>query len=529
MKRLTFLLVFFSFSFAYGQMDTSLVRSNPYECIYNHLFYLQSDSYDPERSSLSLPDNSKDKIQNAIKLKQILDGKGLYIDVNRIPKDSNYTDSLSNDHIYLIDKTEQQIYLELTDIGWTYSRTTIESIDDLYNSVYPFGTQFVSNFKAPYWQVKILSIKLWKWLGLLIVLTTAYVVFFLVRLLSKYIIVRILKKKMSIDDNVNKPLYRFSRVMGLILAIRYFLYFLPMFQLAPKYNAILIKGLNILSLFLLLFALNYLLKILLVYMQRLTSYTESSMDDQLLPVVYKLLSLILWSIGIIYILDYMGVNITALLAGISIGGLALALAAQDTVKNFFGSIMIFLDKPFQIGDLVEFDGVLGTIEEVGVRATRIRTPKNSLTYVPNAKIADSIINNLGMRVYRQYNTNLGITYDSSPESIELFVKGLREIIIMHPHIKDDNFEVHLNSFGDSSINIMMNMYFDTKIWSEELKYRHEVMIAIIKLAEGMGIRFAFPTRTLHIEEMPKAGSLTPDRKSSAELSMTRHSLRGQQQ
>ena len=180
--------------------------------------------------------------------------------------------------------------------------------------------------------------------------------------------------------------------------------------------------------------------------------------------------------------------------------------------------MIFLDRPFQIGDLVEFNGVLGTIEEVGVRATRIRTPKNSLTYVPNAIIADTIINNLGMRVFRQFHTELGVTYDSSPESIEQFVEGLRSIIELHPYTKKDNYEVHLNSFAESSINIMMNMYFDTEMWSEELKYRHEIMIAIIKLAESMEIRFAFPTRTLHIEEMPQAGSLTPTRKEASDLS-----------
>jgi MscS family membrane protein len=288
-----------------------------------------------------------------------------------------------------------------------------------------------------------------------------------------------------------------------------------MLQLAPIKNAYLIKGLNILSLFLIILILKNITAIVFQFFNKAAQKTENTMDDQLLPVVEKLVIIIIWSVGLIYILDYLDVNVTALLAGISIGGLALALAAQDTVKNFFGSIMIFLDKPFQIGDWIHFNNVDGTVEEVGIRSTRIRTFANSLTYVPNALLADSVVDNMGLRVYRRFKTEIGITYDTKPELIEKFVIGIREIIKMHPTTRKDYFEVHLNSFGASSINILIYMFFQAPSWTDELRGKHEVLYAIIKLADKLGVRFAFPTQTLHIEEMPGAGKTTPSQQQPA--------------
>src|SRR5690606_10321823 len=141
-------------------------------------------------------------------------------------------------------------------------------------------------------------------------------------------------------------------------------------------------GLGILSIFFIIFIIDQLIRILFFNLRKATEKTANTLDDQLLPVLKRIVSMVVWAIGLFYVLDYLDVNVTALLAGISIGGLAIALAAQDTVKNFFGSIMIFLDKPFQIGDWVQFGDVDGVIEEVGVRSTRIRTFANSITYVP---------------------------------------------------------------------------------------------------------------------------------------------------
>lgn len=509
--RLVFLLLLLGISYqGLSQIDSTDIFDSPYTAIYNHLYYLQSDSYEPGRAALSLPGTEENRIELSIKLKQILDGKGLFLDLNRIPQDSSYVDSLVGEQVYFISEKEPLIYVERINGNWVYSRTTVQSIPALHKSVYPFGTQFVSYFHAPFWQVKILTIKLWKWLGIFLFGILAWIVTGLISKVSQGVFRNFIRRRLALNAVVEKVILTLSRIISILLGIRLFLYFLPMLQIDPLKNAYLIKGLNILSLFLIILILKNIATIVFQFFNKAAKKTDNTLDDQLLPVVEKLVAIIIWAFGIIYILDYLDVNVTALLAGLSIGGLALALAAQDTVKNFFGSIMIFLDRPFQIGDWIHFKDVDGTVEEVGIRSTRIRTFANSLTYVPNALLADSIVDNMGLRVYRRFNTTIGITYDTPPETIEKFVQGIREIIKMHPKTRKDYFEVHLNGFGESSINILVYMFFQAPSWTDELIGKHEVLYAIIKLADKLGVRFAYPTQTLHIEEVPTAGkSNTP--------------------
>ncbi|NNF22393.1 MAG: mechanosensitive ion channel family protein [Saprospiraceae bacterium] len=491
-------------------IDSLSVNDNPYTAVYNHLFYLQSDSYIPEQAAFSFPEELRADTDLAIKLKQVLDGKGMFVDLNRVPKDNNYIDSTTLESIYFIDRDEQFIYLERIDGKWYYSRTTLSEVPVMHEKLYPFGTRFMTMFEAPTWQYRVLGIKLWKLLGLLLLLVITVILFSLLNLIFKKLLGGIVQKRIEVSEQVQTPLEKLSRLFGLLLAIRFLLYFFPMFQLDPRLTSVLLKALNILSIFFIILVIQNIIRIFFVYLDRVAKKTENTLDDQLLPVLMKLSMIIIWSLGIIYILDYLDVNVTALLAGISIGGLALALAAQDTVKNFFGSIMIFLDKPFQIGDWIHFKDVDGTVEEVGVRSTRIRTFANSITYVPNALLADSIIDNMGLRIYRRFHTNIGITYDTPPEIINVFVKGIREIIRMHPTTRKDYYEVHLNSFGDSSLNIIIYMFFEAPTWTDELRAKHDILYAIIKLAEKIGVRFAFPTQTLHIEELPlQGGSNTP--------------------
>ncbi|MEM9546519.1 MAG: mechanosensitive ion channel family protein [Bacteroidota bacterium] len=491
--------------FAEAQIDTTRVYDNPYTTIYNHLYYLQPDSYDPERAALSLPNRSTEL---AVELKQILDGKGMFIDLNRLPQDSMYLDSLSGDPIYYLSRAEHLLYVEKINGRWLYSRTTLESIPELHESVYPLGTHFVSYFHAPFWQVNILSIELWKWLGLFLIGLLALIFAKIFSGITRSVIRNFISRKIDLNEIVEKSILKVSKLFSVLIGVRVILYFLPMLQITARTNAYLIKGLNILSLFLIILILKNISTIVFQFFGKAAQKTDNTLDDQLLPVIEKLVVIIIWAFGIIYILDYLEVNVTALLAGISIGGLALALAAQDTVKNFFGSIMIFLDRPFQIGDWIHFKGVDGTVEEVGIRSTRIRTFSNSLTYVPNALLADTVVDNMGLRVYRRFKTDIGITYDTKPDIIEKFVKGIREIIRMHPTTRKDYFEVHLNSFGASSINILIYMFFEAPSWTDELRGKHEILYAIIKLADRIGVRFAYPTQTLHIEEMPTHGSAT---------------------
>jgi MscS family membrane protein len=149
------------------------------------------------------------------------------------------------------------------------------------------------------------------------------------------------------------------------------------------------------------------------------------------------------------------------------------------------------------------------VEEVGFRSTRIRTFTNSVIYVPNGKLADATINNHGLRKFRRYHTKLSITYDTPPQLIEVFVEGLRKIVREHPNINQDMVRVYLNDFSDSAILILINVFFDVPDANTELENRQQFMLEIIKLAEKLNVRFAFPTQTLHIENFPGKPTLTP--------------------
>jgi MscS family membrane protein len=197
----------------------------------------------------------------------------------------------------------------------------------------------------------------------------------------------------------------------------------------------------------------------------------------------------------------MDVDVGSLLAGASLGGLAFTLAARDTVANLFGSVSIFTDKPFQIGDWVVVSGYEGIVEEVGMRSTRIRTFYNSLVTMPNHIIANTTVDNYGARQYKRCFATLGVTYDTSPEQLQGMCEGIRAILAANPRVRKDFYEVHFSGFGSHALEIMVYFFFETDSWSDELHQRHNVFMEIVRLAKDLNVSFAFPTQSLHVESM----------------------------
>ena len=242
--------------------------------------------------------------------------------------------------------------------------------------------------------------------------------------------------------------------------------------------------------------------------EEFTERTQSRLDDQLVPILNNFLKGLVLVFGLFKVLRLFGVDTTTLVAGATIGGLAFALASQDTVKNLIGTIMIFLDKPFHIDDWIEAGEISGTVEQVGFRSTIVRAADTSIYQVPNSKLSEIVINNKGLRLFRRYNTNLGVRYDTPPILIEAFVKGIREIIIAHPETRSDSYNVEFTGFGDSALLIMVNVYFKSLVWGVEQSSKHRLHMAIIKLAKELGVEFAFPSTTVTIEQFPEKKSLS---------------------
>ena len=256
------------------------------------------------------------------------------------------------------------------------------------------------------------------------------------------------------------------------------------------------------------------------YWREIAEETESKLDDQLVPLARTTGKIFVGAIGAIFVLQNLDINITSLVAGLGIGGVAVALASQDTLKNLLGGATILADKPFQVGDWVIVGDIEGTVEQVGFRSTRVRTFADSLITVPNARMTDTAVNNMGQRTWRRYYTTVGLAYHTDPDRIQAFVEGVRAIVRSNSNMRHDYYIVELHSFGDSGLNIMVYTFIGASTWNEELRTRHVFNIDIIRLAQELQVEFAFPTQTLHIASQHQGPEQIPPPRDRDDLSNT---------
>ena len=231
-----------------------------------------------------------------------------------------------------------------------------------------------------------------------------------------------------------------------------------------------------------------------------------SLDSQLIRLGARLVGIA----GALAILirgaDELGFPAYSVLAGLGVGGLAVALAARDSIANLLGSLLIMLEKPFRVGHYIRLGGTEGTVEDVGFRSTRIRTLDNSLISIPNNAVVNTTVENLSLRTMRRQRFFVQITYDTPRERVEEMVAGIRQLIVDHPLTNKSNFQVRFNNFGESSLDILVMFYLNIDDYGIELREREAMLLQVIDLAKDVGVEFAFPTRTLHVETSGPAAS-----------------------
>jgi MscS family membrane protein len=230
---------------------------------------------------------------------------------------------------------------------------------------------------------------------------------------------------------------------------------------------------------------------------------DSSIDSQLIRLVMRLVTVVAAIAILITGADRLGLPAYSVLAGLGVGGLAVALAAQQTLANLLGSLIIMFEKPFAVGHFVKVQGIEGTVENVGFRSTRIRTFHNSLVTIPSSQLVNSTVDNMELREYRQVRTVLNLTYDTPAGKIEDFVEGIKQILKTQPDTRKDNIQVFLYEFGPHSLDILLNFFLKVPDRDAELVERQRILLDILLLAETKNVRFAFPTQTLHIESLPE--------------------------
>ena len=246
-----------------------------------------------------------------------------------------------------------------------------------------------------------------------------------------------------------------------------------------------------------------LMDLLEVYVVRLMSSDKSiSFHKYIITYLKRALKILIAILAVLLILQNAGFDVTSLLASLGIGGVALALGAKETFGNIFGGITVIFDKPFAIGDWIVCDQIEGTVTDIGIRSTRVKTFYDSLITIPNAVIATQIIDNVGQRKARRTRFTLDLTYDTSPEEMEAFVEGVKNIILSNSYTKKDYFQVYFNGFGPSSLQVFINFFLKVKDWDEELLQKQNISLEILRLSKKLNVSFAFPTQTVDIPSFP---------------------------
>ena len=421
--------------------------------------------------------------------------------MQKLPIESNYVDSISKKEVYTLFPNEMpQVYLEKINDKWYFSKETISNIPKLHKKVYPFGSDILINLLPISSQKVFLGLAIWQIIGMLVIVIIAFVFYELLRFIIKPIVQRISRGKNRTALGDTKIISKINRQLTLLIVLLLLKVLIPILLLSPTWAHYVIL---VLKIFITVIFANLIYRIwalVVLYTSKYAQTTKDKMDEQLLPIITKIVQFLIIGGGAVYILKLLNVNVTALIAGVSIGGLALALASQDTVKNLIGSVMIFIDKPFQIDDYIEVNGQGGTIVEVGFRTTRVRMSDSSILSIPNGNIANMAVINKGVRTFRLFQTTLGITYDTSPKMIEEFISKLKTIIQNHEVTDKENFLVHLTELGPSSINILFRAPLLVGDYATELNTKEELLFSIIRLAEELEISFAFPSTSLYIEK-----------------------------
>ena len=226
---------------------------------------------------------------------------------------------------------------------------------------------------------------------------------------------------------------------------------------------------------------------------------ESSLDINLVKTIKKIVSFVLWFLALIWSLELLGVDIAALVTTLGIGGVAVALAAQETVKNLIGGLTILSDKTLRIGDRILANGIDGFVEDIGLRTTKIRALDNRIISIPNSNLVTTAITNVTTEPTRKVVCKLGLTYDTPPAKMKEALAILKALPKENDHITD-NITATFDSFGDFSLNILFVYYIKAPRENNTFEETSKVNMAVLEKFNAAGLNFAFPTQTVILDK-----------------------------
>lgn len=349
---------------------------------------------------------------------------------------------------------------------------------------------------ADFW-TKITSIQI-----IDIIIALGIIVFF--RILSgtfSYMIIRVFKIKSKKAKEIKesaffRPLKIFFIILGIYLAIVFLR--IPL-QIDNRIMDIVTKTFKIISVLEIAYGLANSLTSKSALGKKMKKRLENKMDDTVFEFVLKIARVLIYVIAVFLVLAILEINLTGLVAGLGLGGVIVTLAAQDTAKNLFGGLVIFIDKPFAVGDWIEMDAYEGTIEDITFRTTRVRTFENSLVNIPNAKIADASVTNWSKMEKRRYKTNLCVEIDTPLEKLQLLKTRIEKMLQERESVFDDSIIVRFDQITDNGINILIYTYTNSVDYASYLKEVEDINIKIMKILNEEKVELAYDTKTVYVK------------------------------
>lgn len=376
---------------------------------------------------------------------------------------------------------------------WVFSGTTVGAIDFWFGEL---GVPWLRDRLSPgMMREGPMHVLVYQWIGLLLAFPVLYLLSWCISWLLRGVLSRIVARTATDwDDRLLKKMSGPFRLwIGAVAATP----LLGILDLNSRVGAVLdstARGLVLLALF---WAL---LRFIRLMQDRLVSASWSHGQTQaptLVPLLGNFLRVTLGILALLVALSQFGYKVTSLLAGLGIGGIAVALAGQKTVEHLFGSISLAADRAFRVGDFVRVGTLEGTVERIGLRSTSFRTQERTIVRVPNGRLAEERIETFGARDRIFFRVDLGITYDTPAETLTLIRNEIEAHLRSQEKVWPDQVQVHIIGFGDSAINLRVSAWFQTVDYAEFLNIRHRVLLEFMQIVARHGSSFAYPTRTVH--------------------------------
>jgi MscS family membrane protein len=479
-------------------------RGSPRGAVRGYLAACRAGDYGRAANYLDLRGIEEDGPTMARRLRVVL-SRTLWVDVEGLSQDPDGTrdDGLPGDRDRLgsIDAREGKVDVLLQRVPredgvriWQIAGVTVAQVPALWDE---FGYGVLERLLPEiFFEFEVLDVALWQWIGLLtLVLATAVASWFLAVLILWILRPLARRTETPIDDRLLEgaagplrlalavPLFRAGMIpMGLHLD-------------AIGFISIVLRALFIVAVAWLLFRAS---DVLSSRLEEWLAAREETGAAAAVPTGRKAVKGIIFLLAFVALLDSFGFSVTALIAGFGVGGIAVALAAQKTIENLFGGISLYGDRPVRVGDFCRFGDTIGTVEEIGIRSTRVRTLDRTLITIPNAEFSNLQLENYAKRDRMRLFAVIGVRYETTPEQLRYILVEVRKLLYAHERVTPEPARVRFVGFGAYSLDLEIFAYVDTSDWNDFLGVREDIYLRIMDIIEASGTGFAFPSQTLYL-------------------------------